>query len=220
MKNLVAATALSLLFSGTAFAHDREARDVVVDHDLSGFDSIEVMGVYELDVRIGEGFSVRTEATDKDAKRLDVEVDGSTLVLSTDTDKKRWNMRAEENRAILAVITLPRLESLEVVGVATGDLSGFDGGDVDVEVAGVAELELTGTCDRLDIEVAGVGEVDASGLRCTDVEATLGGVGNLSVYASESIEADSGGIGEIEVYGDPAERDVDDGFMSKVRFRS
>ena len=41
----------------------------------------------------------------------------------------------------------------------------------------------------------------------------------MTVHATQRISADAGGIGQIKVYGDPAERDVDDGFMAKVRFK-
>ena len=47
----------------------------------------------------------------------------------------------------------------------------------------------------------------------------MGGVGELTVHATKSVNADAGGIGEIVVYGDPEDRDVDDGFMAKVRFK-
>ncbi|MEM7729688.1 MAG: head GIN domain-containing protein [Pseudomonadota bacterium] len=218
----VAATALSLSLAGSVFAGDRDdktPRDVVATYDFAGFDEIEVMGVYELDIRAGDTFSVRTEATRKEARYLNVELDGRRLVLdNNDDENKNWG-RNNRNSSVLAIVTLPKLASLEVTGVATGTVSAFTDGDVDVEIAGVGDLTLAGRCDRLDIEMAGVGSLDAQDLVCAEVEATMGGVGEMSVHATERIEADSGGIGEIEIYGNPSERDVDDGFMSKVRFR-
>lgn len=214
---LAAAATTALLMAGPAFAKDR---DVKTNHDLSGFDEIEVIGVYDLDIRVGEGFSVRTEANQRNADRLRVEVSGDTLVLSVKEDEDRkWGGNSQQ-KSVLAIITLPTLTSLEVTGVATGSVEGIDGGNLDVAVAGVVgDLELDGRCERLTIDLAGVGELDAEDLVCQHVEATLGGVGELIVHATQSIEADAGGIGEIEVHGDPEDRDVDDGFMAKVKFR-
>ena len=98
-------------------------------------------------------------------------------------------------------------------------MTGIDGGSLDVALQGVGELDLSGTCDSLDIDLSGVGEIDAEDLVCEDVDASMGGVGELTVHATKSVNADAGGIGEIVVYGDPEDRDVDDGFMAKVRFK-
>lgn len=222
MKHLLAAGATAaLLMAGTAFAHDTKDadRDVVRSFDFANFDSITIEGVYLLDIREGDTFSIRTKATEDDAKWQDVTLKGRTLSLGTKKSKnKRWNKNSDSH-GVEAIITMPRLVDLEVAGVATGTISAFTGGNVDIDIAGVSELTLSGTCDRLDIDMAGVGDVDAEALKCDDVDADLGGVGSLSVYAATRIDASAGGLGSIEVYGNPEFRDIDDGFMSKVKIR-
>lgn len=222
MKHLlVAGATAALLMAGTASAHDSKHadRDVISDYDFAGFDSITIEGVYLLDIQEGDTFSIRTEATEEDAKWQDVTLKGRTLSLGQKKSKnKRWNKNDNSN-GVRAIITMPRLIDLEVAGVATGTISAFTGGNIDIDIAGVSELTLSGTCDRLDIDMAGVGEVDAEALKCDDVDANLGGVGSLSVYAATRIDASAGGLGSIEVYGDPEYRDIDDGFMSKVKIR-
>lgn len=219
MKHLFTASAIAvLLMAGSAAAHDSKDanRDVVADFDFKDFDSIKVSGVYLLDIREGDTFSVRTEATEKDAKWQDVTLKGRTLVLGS--RKSSWK-KDNDSHGIQATITLPRLVDLDVTGVATGVVSAFTGGSIDVDIAGVSDLTLSGNCDRLDIDLAGVGDVNAEDLVCDHVDADMGGVGSLSVYAAKSINADAGGIGSIEVYGNPDEREVDDGFMAKVKIR-
>lgn len=222
MKHLLTAGATAvLLLAGTASAHDSKDadRDVVSDYDFTNFDSIEIEGVYLLDIQDGDTFSIRTEATEEDAKWQDVTMTGRTLTLGMKKSKsKRWN-KNNNSHGVRAIITMPRLVDLEVAGVATGTISAFTGGNVDIDIAGVSELTLSGTCDRLDIDMAGVGDVDAEALKCDDVDADLGGVGSLSVYAATSIDASAGGMGSIEVYGDPEVRDINDGFMAKVKIR-
>jgi hypothetical protein len=208
----------------SAWAHDdddKDIRDVVADYDYADFDEIEIIGVYELDIRKGDRFSVRTEASKKNAKNLEVSLSGDRLTLDNSDDKDgKWSGRKNNRGSVLAIITMPHLSELEVVGVATGEISAFDGGDVEIEVAGVVgDLELSGTCETLEIEMAGVGELDAKDLVCKHVEASLGGVGELSVHATESVEAEAGGIGSIDVHGKPSVQDISDGFMAKVRVR-
>lgn len=219
---LILATALvgSFAFANHAWSKDdHKKRDVVETYNLDGFNEIEVLGVYELEIEVGKAFSVRTEASEKEAKDLKVRVSGDTLILDNSAkDGNRWN-KNNNRKAVLAVITLPSLSDLEITGVATGEVTGIDGGSLDVALQGVGELDLSGTCDTLDIDLSGVGEIDAEDLVCEDVDASMGGVGELTVHATKSVNADAGGIGEIVVYGDPEDRDVDDGFMAKVRFK-
>ena len=63
-----------------------------------------------------------------------------------------------------------------------------------------------------------MGDTDASGLICEDVNADLGGMGKLSVHATQSVDADMGGMGAIEVHGDPENRRTTSSPMSSVRF--
>lgn len=226
MKTLTStAIAAAMLLAGaahfqTASAKDKhdDKRDVVETYDFDGFDEIEVMGVYELEIEVGERFSVKTKASKKEAQYLDVSMSGDTLIL----DNRRENGKSWKNnnrKSVLAVITMPSLTDLEITGVATGEVTGIDGGSLDVSLAGVGELDFEGKCDSFEIDLAGVGEIDAEDLICDDVDASLGGVGELEVHATKSVNADAGGVGQIVVYGDPEDRDVDDGFMAKVKFK-
>lgn len=223
MKNLFAASAMAtVLLAGAAHAHDKKGkhdkRDVVATYDYNGFDKIEIAGVYELDIQQGNSFSIRTEATEEQAKKFEVRLRGNTLILGSKESEKRWNNNNNYG-SVLAVITMPRLSDLEIAGVANGKISAFDGGDLNVDIAGVGDITLSGTCDHLEIDVAGVGEVDARDLKCDHVDAELGGVGELTVYASESVDASAGGVGTINVYGNPNVQSIDDGFLAKVRIR-
>lgn len=229
LRSVIAATLMAvpaitaLTIPATAHAHDLDdddaKRDVKVDYDFSGFDKIEVTGVFLLDIQQGETFSVRTEARKKDMKWLNVRVEGDTLVLGVDEDEEHSKRVNKRNKGVLAVVTMPRLETLTVAGIATGHVDAFTGGDVEIEVAGIGDLELSGTCDRLRLEFAGMGDVDARDLKCSDVEAELGGMGALTVYASESVDASIGGMGSIDVYGDPKDVDTDKTMFSSINIK-
>lgn len=224
MKHLLAAATIALLASGAALAHEddydkKQKRDVVIDHDLSGFTAIDISGVYELKVTQGDRFSVQTRSTKKEADRMEIRVRNNTLYLETDNEKGSRGWGGSNNNGVEVIITMPQLEELDVAGIVSGEVSAFSGGDVDIDVSGISSVSLRGTCDTLTVDLAGMGELDARELKCRHVEADMGGMGEMSVYASESIEADAEGMGSIEVYGDPKTRDTDDTFLAKVRFR-
>jgi len=221
MKTLLSGVMAAALLASPVLAHgddDDVKRDVKQTHDFKNFDKIEVVGVYLLDVREGDEFSVRTEARKQDAKWMQVRQEGDTLVLGAEDDEDH-KIKGRHNKGVLAIVTMPKLSSLEVAGIATGEVSAFTGGDVDVDIAGISDLVLSGTCDRLDIQLAGMGDLDAHDLKCADVDAELGGMGSMDVYASKSIDATVGGMGSIDVHGNPSDVSTDKSMFSSIKIR-
>ena len=210
----------ALACATTALAHDGEhdgdhdrRDDIKETHALSDFDNIEIVGVYELDVKVGPEFYVHTSGAAKDVENLKVYVRGDTLVL--DNEKKKMKKRS----SVLVTITMPSLTGLDIVGVGTGDISGVKADDFTLEVSGVGEMDIEGTCGSLRAEVSGVGDFSTADLKCENVKADLSGVGQFTVYASESADVSAMGIGEIVVLGNPKSIKKDSNLMSKIRIK-
>ncbi len=218
------ATALIILSAATAMAHEvNDDNRVEETHNITGFDKIRVTGVYELDVQVGKDFSVFTSGKHKDVENMNIYLKGSTLVLAQDKDEDKkinWNGRKNKNNSgIKAIITLPELEALDITGIGAGDIKGIDSDRLDVEVAGISDMELHGSCGTLDVDMAGLGELRAEGLKCKDVDVDLAGMGEISVYASKSVQADAAGMGSIEVYGNPKDVEKSKSFMASVNIK-
>ncbi|WP_409432293.1 head GIN domain-containing protein [Litorimonas sp. RW-G-Af-16] len=220
-KSLLAAAAMTTALMAVpiaAQAHDtNEAPENLQVHDLKDFDKIEVSGVYHIDVKIGETFSVTTSGADKEVKFMDVRQEGDTLVLGTKEKKKNWNMG--DRQEVFAEITLPSLTSLDVAGIAVGDVTGLVDAELDLDIAGITELTLSGSCQSMTLDMAGIGEVNAQDLTCRDVTVDLAGMGEANVYASESVDADAAGMGQITVYGSPKSVKKDSNFMASVKIK-
>jgi len=154
---------------------------------------------------------------------MKVYLKGSTLVLAQDEDKKKhinWNGRKNKNNSgIKATITLPSLRGLDITGIGAGEINGIKSDRLDIEVAGISDMELSGTCGSLDVDMAGLGELRAEDLKCDDVDVDLAGMGEISVYASKSVTADAAGMGNIEVYGNPEEVEKSKSFMASVKIK-
>lgn len=204
-----------LLTAPSVFAHDVEV-EVEESYDLKGFDKITIEGVYHLDVKVGDGFSVETSGTKKDMDKIHVYVENGALVLGRKDNEGRKN---NNNHGVNAVVTLPSLKAMEIAGVVSGDVSRIDADEFELEFAGVGELELSGKCGDLVIDMAGIGELDAKDLKCRDVEVNLAGMGEASVYASDRVDANAAGMGQIDVYGNPDVVQKSSAFLSKVRIR-
>lgn len=217
----IAVLTLGLMTSSIATAHpedddkDKGPR-IEKSFDFTGFDQIEVVGVYNMDVQVGEDFSIETSGRTKDMERMEVYVKNGVLVLATDENKKRKGWRGNNHKGIDITITMPSLNALEITGIGNGEVNGIDSDSFEIEVAGIGAMELNGRCGKLDADYAGMGELDARGLKCENVNIDMSGMGSASVYASESVDADMSGMGSIDVYGDPKDVKKDKSFMSSV----
>ena len=137
----------------------------------------------------------------QDMERVKVSVRGGALELGQ-KQRKRGEKRRKQNE-ILARITLPVLIALDASGVVDGSISGVDSDDLNLDISGVGDLTLSGICGRMDADVSGVGDLDAGALKCRNVDVTVSGVGEATVFASEGVDARVSGMGDITVFGSP-----------------
>lgn len=211
----IALAAAKYAFGDLGDIGDRDkSKDVTETLDLAGFDSIDIGGVFEVDVSVGGGFSVVVSGAPEEMERLDATVENGVLKLDQDEirlGKGRWR-----NQGMTAVISLPALNSLGLAGVADGEVTGVDAEEFRAEIAGVGNLVLAGRCGRLEAQVSGVGDLDAKSLECREVDVDVSGVGSASVYASEAADASVGGVGSIDIYGSPARVEKDASFIASI----
>lgn len=187
-------------------------------YDLKDFDRIDVSGVYELDVRVGEKFSLELTATPDDLARAEIDVAGETLNLAMKKNKRNWNKKKKET-GIYARVTMPSLNGVEVSGVVDGAIAGVDAKEFDIYISGVGDLEFSGKCENLNAKISGVGDLEADELACNDVYVRVSGVGDASVFAKSSVDASVSGMGDIDVFGSPSKVTQNGGLFSDISIR-
>lgn len=201
---------ISGLFAGSpAFA-----ADVAQTLDLAGFDRIDISGVYELDVTVGDDFAIELSGGEKEMDRVEASVRDGTLYLERKKQKKRWS-RGTDN-GVHAVISMPSLLSLDISGVVDGEVDGIDSERFELEVSGVGDVELSGECGSFEADVSGVGDLNARDLKCSNVDIEVSGVGSATVYASTSVDAEVSGMGNIDVYGSPQDVRKESGLFAEI----
>lgn len=217
---IVVAGAMGTTFAAQAHPEHDDSNSkahVEQDYDYRDFDKISVVGVYNMDVKVGEReYAIKTSGEARYMSHLNVYVDDGTLYLENDEDEKTRSWKGKGHKGIDITITLPSLNGLEVTGIGNGEIYGIDSDEFEVEFAGLGAMELSGRCGKLDVDYAGMGELDARNFECEDVTIDMSGMGSASVYASESIDADMSGMGNIDVYGNPKNVKKDKSFMSSV----
>lgn len=180
--------------------------------DIKDFDRIDVRGVFDLDVEVGKDFAIELSGKQASLDRVEARVEEGELILDQ-RDRKKGEKRG---KGVDARISLPALNGIEASGVVDGDVTGVAADAFKVEISGVGDMELAGTCATLKAEVSGVGDLDADALQCKSVEVTVSGVGDASVYASEAVDATVSGMGEISVSGSPEKVEKNGGMFSSI----
>jgi hypothetical protein len=192
-------------------------KHVEQDFDFRDFDKISVVGIYNMDVKVGDSdYSIHTSGEERHMSNMNIYVEDGTLYLETDEDGKHRSWKGKNNKGIDISITLPSLSGLEVTGIGNGEIRGIDSNEFEVEFAGMGAMELSGRCGELDADYAGMGDLDARNLECEEVTIDMSGMGSASVYASERVDADMSGMGSIDVYGKPKHVKKDKNFMSSI----
>lgn len=181
-------------------------------YDYSDFERIKISGVYEITVRNGEDYAIKLSGKEQALARATIKVENNTLYLG---HKKQSSFRGK--KSLSAVVSLPSLHKIDVSGVVDGIVHDIDSDDFHVEVSGVGDLKMNGRCDTLYAELSGVGDLNAKALVCRAADVRVSGVGDASVYASETLKAHVSGIGDLTCYGSPKQVRKNRNFFSSIR---
>ena len=202
---VIAATALKVAWGDLTDVSERDrGADETRVINVADFDRVKIAGVVELDAAVGGEYALTLSGRPSDLERARAEVVDGVLILDTARDEGRVGRKIVRH-GVTATLTLPALTGVSAAGVVDGEVKGVAGGPFKVDISGVGNLELSGTCDTLDADVSGVGDLEAEELKCRIVNVEVSGVGGASVYASDKVDADIAGVGKIDIYGSPAE---------------
>jgi hypothetical protein len=167
--------------------------------DLPEFKAIKSTGAYRLIITAGQPQSVVVSADEAVLSRLSTKVIGDELVISTpDEGSSRWKDKATIR------IGVGQLGKLKMAGVGETTVTNLSSDIFKLDYEGVGAVKAQGKVKRFVLSAEGVGSLNARALEAQQVDVSLGGVGSVTVYASESLDAKVGGIGSLTYYGKPA----------------
>lgn len=216
---------MTLALASGAYAHDPDHRhddENIISQNLDhkGFDRIVVSGVYDLDVRVGDKFSVVVSGPDYEMNRIETSVENGVLHLGQ-REMTRAERRQQDghNHGYNIVISMPRLAGLDVSGVGDGKINNIDADEFEIDISGVGNITLGGKCNALDAHVSGVGDLNAENFNCKKVDISVSGVGDAVVHASEEVDARVSGMGDIDVFGSPKRVRKNDGMFADITIR-
>lgn len=150
----------------------------------------------DVEIRIGPRAAIELEGDDNLIDRIQTDAERGTLHLRV---RGGYHVR----RPMVARITVPRLERVDLEASGDARISGLDGGDLALVGQGSGSFVADGRVDTLDIRIQGSGDADLENLRAREARILINGSGDASAHVTDTIVATVNGTGEIVYRGDP-----------------
>ena len=165
--------------------------------DVSGFKSIDVGGVFKVEVVAQQDFDVEVEADDNLLPLIKTEVSGGTLKIEKE---KRFSTKNH----ITIRISAPEIESISHSGASQVSLSNVENEKLMIDSSGASNITVSGTTKRLVLDISGASGVDAFGLSAEKVTVDGSGASNARVKVSEQLSVDLSGASRVKYKGSPS----------------
>ena len=94
---------------------------------------------------------------------------------------------------------------LKISGAAEGGVQNIDAKNVSCDIAGAANISISGSAEEFTCRINGAGNVDAKDLTAHDAMLQINGAGEITATATLSLDASINGAGKIGYYGRPAD---------------
>ena len=164
--------------------------------DLSGFKSVDVGGVFQVEIVAQKDFSVEVMADDNLLPLIRTSVEGGTLHIDTER-------RISPTSPVRVRISAPDIEKLEVSGVANVTVSDVKNSALALDTSGASKIALTGETAKLTIDVSGASKIDAENLKTVDASVDASGASKISVNVSGELRSDLSGASRVTYSGAP-----------------
>lgn len=166
------------------------------EFSVSNFNKIEMGGIYNLDITIGEPRSVIVRAEKNLMKYLKIRVKNNRLILSS---KRNISPR----KGIKVEIVTNSLKEIQASGASFAEVKGVDENNFLLDISGASKVEISGVSKKLELSVSGAGKLYAKKFICKKVLADISGAAGAIINATEKLRADVSGAASLSYYGDP-----------------
>ena len=164
--------------------------------NVGGFKSVEVGGVFQVEIVAGNEFHVEVQADDNLLQYIKTDVDGGVLKIAT-TEKvnSRTPMRI--------MISAPNLEGLDASGACKVSAAGLNSRSFDLGTSGASKVKLSGQVSKLEVVVSGASNIDAEDLKSETANVEASGASKVSVFVTERLISSASGASKISYAGNP-----------------
>jgi hypothetical protein len=208
---------LSSDFTEGAIAIKKSGVLVTEEYPFADFSRLEI-GMFDVEVHQGEGYSVVLEMDENVLDHVQVTREGETLRIGLDPSES-YQM---ENIPMRAEITMPRLTGLTMGLVDDAEVTGFQSeddlvidlsksslrgeiqaGDIEITAEVGCTVNLSGSAADVTVKATVDCDVDLSGLECHDAVVTAEVGSQATVYPTDRLGAVAKTNSKVWYIGDP-----------------
>ena len=222
-KSLAAVIAASALAASGCQMRSEERNagpDISRNYQVGAFQSIEVAGPYDVEVKTGGQPGVSARGGENLLGKTVVEVKDGTLVIRPEKERG-LNISWGRHGKAMFTVTVPQLSEATIAG--SGDMridkiqgKNFEGtvagsgsldvGSVQVEqlkmtIAGSGEIKGSGKAQSADYSIAGSGDLGVGAIQTQDTKVSIAGSGNVDANASGTADVSIMGSGDVAISG-------------------
>jgi hypothetical protein len=170
--------------------------------DLSGFEQLEVSGVFSVEATRGDAFSVEVIADDNLMPFIRTEVSDGTLSIYSDH-------KIVGSTELRVLITAPNITAAEASGASRVTLKDVKNSRLELQGSGAAKIIVSGSTDELNADLSGASKLLGADLHSNNGTIDTSGASNAEVNVAEALKAHASGASHIRYVGSPANVKVD-----------
>jgi hypothetical protein len=198
-----------LLLLGLAFAACGGGDRITETRDVAPFDRLVVEDSVDVAVVPGDGREVRVYAGEKVIDRIHTDtVDG---VLHVDVRDRGIVIGDDPLGDARVEVSATDLRGVTVEGSGDVSLGGVRGDELELDVRDAADLDATGSVDRLTATVQGAADANLAGLTVRSAVVDVKDAADADLNVSDRLDVTVRGAADVTYRGDPeVESDVQD----------
>ena len=170
------------------------------EYSIAGFDRVEAGNSFDITIEQGDTYSVKVNGDRRNIADLDVKnIDGTLRIKFQKGDRIDYRQYTT-----YVTITMPGLSGLNFSGSVNSRVSGFNSTyDMDIELSGASEVEITGTAGDLAAELSGSSTLRGFGFETETATVDASGASKVEISASQELNAKASGASKIRYRGNP-----------------
>jgi hypothetical protein len=144
------------------------------------------------------------------AEALTITADDNLLpILTSDVSNGVLHLGAKDDtnyttkQPITYLLSVKTLTGLTFSGEGVTQVHNLNGQTLMVTMSGAGSVTVQGKADSQQVTVSGAGSYDGSDFTTKTAKATVSGVGNAIINASDTLDATVSGVGNVEYLGNP-----------------
>jgi hypothetical protein len=185
---------------------------------VQGFDQIDLTAAGDVEVHSGAVFSVAADGDPRLVDRLDIHLQGATLVIGW---RKGPPVSINHGQHLRISVTMPRVAGVTLSGAGSIRVDRIDTPDftatmrgagaitlpairtrtVRLTMNGAGQINAAGTVDRVEARINGVGAIDAPALIAHAGHFEMNGTGSIKAHVDGPAEVHAGGMGSVRIFG-------------------